>query len=66
MITLTINCLNIPRKMDIGRLHVNSRLYTVFHSAATVEYSIKIPQKTKNGAAFWPSNSTAGNIPQES
>ena len=34
--------------------------------AATVENSMEFPQKTKNGTAFWPSNSTAGIIPWES
>ena len=28
---------------------------------ATVENNMEFPQKTKNGTAFWPSNSTAGN-----
>ena len=31
--------------------------------AATVENSMEFPQKIKNGTAFWPSNSTTGNIP---
>ena len=31
--------------------------------AATVGNSMEFPQKTKNGTAFWPSNSTAGIIP---
>ena len=30
---------------------------------ATVENSMEFPQNTKNGTAFWPSNSTAGIIP---
>ena len=30
--------------------------------AATVESSIWIPQKIKNGSVFWPSNLTSGNI----
>ena len=30
--------------------------------AATMEKSMKIPQKLKNGSAFWPSNSTSGTI----
>ena len=30
--------------------------------AATVESSREIPQKIKNGSAFWPSNPTSGNI----
>ena len=30
---------------------------------ATVENSIEFPQKIKNGTAFLPSNSTAGDIP---
>ena len=34
--------------------------------AATVENSMEFPQKTKNGTAFWPSNPTAGIMPQES
>ena len=33
--------------------------------AATVESSIEIPQKIKNGSAFWPSNPTSGNISKE-
>ena len=32
---------------------------------ATVENSMEFPQKTKNGIAFWPSNSAAGIIPKE-
>ena len=35
-------------------------------SAATVENSMEFSQKTKNGTAFWPGNSTARIIPQES
>ena len=31
--------------------------------AATVENSMEFPHKTKNGTAFWPSNSTARIIP---
>ena len=31
--------------------------------AATVENSVEFPQKTKNGIAFWSSDSTAGIIP---
>ena len=30
--------------------------------AVTVENSMEIPQKIKNGSAFWPSNPTPGNI----
>ena len=30
--------------------------------AATVESSMEIPQKIKNGSAFWPSSSTSGNL----
>ena len=33
--------------------------------AATVENSMEFPQKIKNGTAFWPSNSTSGNISEE-
>ena len=33
--------------------------------AATVESSMEIPQKIKNGTAFWPSNSTSGNLTEE-
>ena len=29
---------------------------------ASVESSMEFPQKTKNGTAFWPSDSTTGNI----
>ena len=32
--------------------------------AATMENSMEFPQKTENGTAFWPSNSTAGIIPK--
>ena len=35
-------------------------------SEATVENSMEFPQKTKNGSAFCPSDSTPGIIPQES
>ena len=34
--------------------------------AATVEKSMKFPQKTKNGTAFCPSNTIVGIIPKES
>ena len=34
--------------------------------AATVESSLEFSQKTKNVTAFWPSDSTAGNMPWES
>ena len=30
--------------------------------AATVESSMEIPQKIKNGTAFWPGNPTSGNV----
>ena len=30
----------------------------------TVESSMEIPQKIKNGSAFWPSDPTSGNIPE--
>ena len=30
--------------------------------AATVENCMQLPQKMKNGSAFWPSDSTSGNI----
>ena len=33
--------------------------------AATVESSMEIPQKIKNESAFWPSDSTSGNIYKE-
>ena len=33
--------------------------------AATVENSMKIPQKIKNGSAFWPTNPSSGNISKE-
>ena len=33
--------------------------------AATVENSMEIPQKIKNGIALWPSNSTSGNLSKE-
>ena len=33
--------------------------------AATVENSMEFPQKTKNGTAFWPSNSISGYIFEE-
>ena len=32
--------------------------------AATVESSMEIPQKNKNGSAFLPSDPTSGNIPE--
>ena len=31
--------------------------------AATVENSMAFSQKSKNGTAFWPCNSTAGTVP---
>ena len=33
--------------------------------AATVENSMEFPQKTKNGTAFWPGDSTSGNLSEE-
>ena len=33
--------------------------------AATVESSMEIPQKIKNGTALWLSNSTTGNLSKE-
>ena len=32
---------------------------------ATVESSMEIPQKIKNGSDFWPSNPTSGNISEK-
>ena len=34
--------------------------------AATVESSMKLPQKIKNGTALWPCDSTSGNLFEES
>ena len=34
--------------------------------AASVENSMEFPQKTKKGTDFWPSDSIAGIIPEES
>ena len=34
-------------------------------SAATVESNMEIPEKIKNGSAFWPSNPTSGGISEE-
>ena len=39
-------------------------LVGVWTCVATVENSMEFPQKTKNGTALWPSNSTAGIIPK--
>ena len=33
--------------------------------AATVESSMELPQKIKNGTALWPSDSTSENISKE-
>ena len=33
--------------------------------AATVESSLELPQKIKNGTALKPSDSTSGNLPEE-
>ena len=33
---------------------------------ATVENSMEFPQKIKNGTAFWPRDSTTGNILEKS
>ena len=33
--------------------------------ATAVENNMEIPQKIKNGTAFWPSNPTSGNITEE-
>ena len=46
------------RKGNLSALLVGTQT-----GAATVENSMEFPQKTKNGTAFWPSNSTAGIIP---
>ena len=34
--------------------------------AATVESSMEISQKIKNGTALWPNDSTSGNLSEES
>ena len=34
-------------------------------AAATVENSMEFPPRVKNGSALWSSNSTSGNIPEE-
>ena len=33
--------------------------------AATVESSVELPQKIRNGTVLWPSDSTSGNISEE-
>ena len=45
------------RKGNIFALLVGTQI-----GAATVESSMKIPQKIKNGSAYWPSSPTSGNI----
>ena len=53
-------CLRIWRKGNSFVLLVGMQTTT-----ATVENSMEIPQKIKNGSAFWPSDTTSGNIPKE-
>ena len=43
-----------------GRGKTGALLVGMQTGEATVENSMEVPQKTKNGTAFWPSNSTAG------
>ena len=33
--------------------------------AATIESSVELPQKIKNGNALWPSDYTSGNLSKE-
>ena len=42
-----------------------AKFFGMWTGAGIVENSMEFPQKTKNGIAFWPTNSTAGIIPQE-
>ena len=50
----------MQRKGDIFALLVGMQI-----GAATVESSMQITQKIKNGSAFWPSDPTSGNIFKE-
>ena len=61
---------------DLPTPFVEEVIFTAFYTSApfvecqlkieTVENSMEFPQKTKNGTAFSPSNTTAGIIPLES
>ena len=51
----------MQRKGNPGTLLVGMQT-----GVATVENSMEFPQKTKNGTAFWPGNSTAGIMTKES
>ena len=47
---------------DVDKGEPFSPLVGMQTAAATVESRMEIPQKIKNGSAFWPSNPTSGNI----
>ena len=56
--------LNLKVLARLWRKWNPSTLLVEMHTcAATMENSMEFPQKTKNGIAFCPSNSTAGIIP---
>ena len=46
-----------------GKGNPSALLVGMQTGVATVENSMEFPQKTENGTAFWPSDSTAGIIP---
>ena len=47
----------------VGKGNPSTLLVGLQTGAAIVENSVELPQKTKNGTAFWSGNSTAGIIP---
>ena len=51
--------------MDVEKGEPFALLVGVQTGAITVESSMEIPQKIKNGSAFWPNDPTSGNISEE-
>ena len=50
---------------DVEKGELFSLLVGMQTGAATVESSMEIPQKVKNGSAFWPSDPTSVKISEE-
>ena len=48
---------------DVEKRDPSALLVGMQTAAATMENSMEFPQKTENGTAFWPGNSTARIIP---
>ena len=73
-IRTTMRCHLIPVRMAVTNKSTNSKMWRKRNprsilvgmqtGTTTVENSLEFPQKTKNGTALWPSNSTTGKSPE--